>query len=1122
MKRTLAMLLAVMFVMTGFGLTTVFSGLIAGAEFYDYFIYTQITGFHDFTDEELSKFTSVHSSKPVNGTVGDMPVIQWELTSPNEWGTYELGLLYGRNLNEGNHNDSSKTTLSVVDSACDTVNGKTVMGDLSFKGQNGISFWVGRNGQNFNGKVLVYVKKVPCAGPFFTGALDDHDPMGSTADELNEGGLGFSYESIFKTPDEDGYVHFDFKTDFRQVDWWSVDDEGINRSVYGDVDGDGVENGSDYLWPIPKSKIPDISGFMFKIQDADPSDVITIGDVNMYRDSRIYIDELDEVLMNFEALNPEEYTEESYTEATEVYLEAYEMYYDPDLEIKYTQENIDDAVEALKKAIKALKPLFQKPSETVVINGFEGLTDDDMDLIMNGGVSIDAAYVTDEFLPGSADCDQSIGVIGGAVAEPPYYGWSNFQTAIYGDDGESIVAVGNVFGAENLDEAAGLRFWFKPADTYDPAPTSMIIGVGSSGMGAYFETEEDAVTLPEGEGYVYVPWSKLYDFNEEYDIYEVINELDYISVKIYDCAQQTYYISDLHAFDWSLQPANFDEMDAKIVDATAYLATLKKSDWSIRSWQRVEQAIAEARALHDEYGATQKMADEATENIDYALRRLTKAGDTATEEEINALENLFYAAKDYWRGNYTASSYLQLKLVIDEVTPKIEDEFSSEECQGYITRIEAAIKGLVRITHTSLVTSIYSFETMSSRDFTRSNGHRVEGIDYSLVTAANAGIALPEGYAKALKMVSTMARSTKTTDQHGNFQFKTMDSYGGATKADIDDPKNEGNKIGGTMGDLTGTAGIRIWVGVNDVSLVRNLTFRFGVSNCAEGPLFEKHCVDIPFPSTGSGWLYLPWEYFEYYDEWTKGEMINLLETRFYIVRADGEAPAGLEMYVTGIAAYTDFTATEHETPVISNISEGDIIDASAGAIVPQWNVGSAQLNGKRFNYGDKITVNGDYTLIVTNANKSTSVTFKVIGGQDPTPAPIVTGVKDGEVYDQEVTIKWDIGTATLNGVEFTNGGVVSEAGSYQLVVTNNDKSVTIRFVIEGEEEPPVKKGDFDGDGKITVSDALAALRIAAKMVEETADDIAIGDIDKDNKITVSDSLAILRVAAKMAGEDTL
>ena len=65
-------------------------------------------------------------------------------------------------------------------------------------------------------------------------------------------------------------------------------------------------------------------------------------------------------------------------------------------------------------------------------------------------------------------------------------------------------------------------------------------------------------------------------------------------------------------------------------------------------------------------------------------------------------------------------------------------------------------------------------------------------------------------------------------------------------------------------------------------------------------------------------------------------------------------------------------------------------------------------------------------------------------------------------------------------------------------------------------------KGDFDGDKQITVADALAALRIAAKLVEETDDAVAIGDTDGDGHVTVADALAILRVAAKLADASSL
>ena len=66
-------------------------------------------------------------------------------------------------------------------------------------------------------------------------------------------------------------------------------------------------------------------------------------------------------------------------------------------------------------------------------------------------------------------------------------------------------------------------------------------------------------------------------------------------------------------------------------------------------------------------------------------------------------------------------------------------------------------------------------------------------------------------------------------------------------------------------------------------------------------------------------------------------------------------------------------------------------------------------------------------------------------------------------------------------------------------------------------ESGELMKGDFDFDGEITVADALAALRIAAKLAEETPEAVIIGDTDSDGHVTVADALAILRVAAKLA-----
>ena len=81
-------------------------------------------------------------------------------------------------------------------------------------------------------------------------------------------------------------------------------------------------------------------------------------------------------------------------------------------------------------------------------------------------------------------------------------------------------------------------------------------------------------------------------------------------------------------------------------------------------------------------------------------------------------------------------------------------------------------------------------------------------------------------------------------------------------------------------------------------------------------------------------------------------------------------------------------------------------------------------------------------------------------------------------------------------------------------------------YEIIGEEKPIDENneelvGDMDGDGEITVSDALHALRIAAGLDVAVATkgtrSAILGDVDGDGAVTVADALAILRKAAGLA-----
>ena len=91
---------------------------------------------------------------------------------------------------------------------------------------------------------------------------------------------------------------------------------------------------------------------------------------------------------------------------------------------------------------------------------------------------------------------------------------------------------------------------------------------------------------------------------------------------------------------------------------------------------------------------------------------------------------------------------------------------------------------------------------------------------------------------------------------------------------------------------------------------------------------------------------------------------------------------------------------------------------------------------------------------------------------------------------------------------------------SYEAPTLESEGCCTYRCSMCGDEYtvilPKLKLGDPDGDGDITVADALDALRVAAKLAEATPELLACCDVDGDEAVTVADALNILRVAAKL------
>ena len=62
----------------------------------------------------------------------------------------------------------------------------------------------------------------------------------------------------------------------------------------------------------------------------------------------------------------------------------------------------------------------------------------------------------------------------------------------------------------------------------------------------------------------------------------------------------------------------------------------------------------------------------------------------------------------------------------------------------------------------------------------------------------------------------------------------------------------------------------------------------------------------------------------------------------------------------------------------------------------------------------------------------------------------------------------------------------------------------------------PVKKGDVNGDGKITADDARKALRASARLENLNEKEKSAADINRDGKVTADDARTILRKSARL------
>ncbi|MBO4583763.1 MAG: family 16 glycosylhydrolase [Clostridia bacterium] len=311
--------------------------------------------------------------------------------------------------------------------------------------------------------------------------------------------------------------------------------------------------------------------------------------------------------------------------------------------------------------------------------------------------------------------------------------------------------------------------------------------------------------------------------------------------------------------------------------------------------------------------------------------------------------------------------------------------------------------------------------------------------------------------------------------------------------------------------DLSNCDGISIWAKALTKDQNNGAVY-IGYTGEEDSFLFS---ASLPVITTTGQYINIPFSDFTHV---SGGETLDL--TKLNTIGFSGKGAKGMFVF-TELTAYTE----PGSVPVVSGIEDGatyDITDADAPSA--SWDSGMAFLDGGYYEAGTPITEAGAHVLSVNNHGTETTVDFTIV---DNTQEPVISGVYERQVFDiaaeESALPTWDVGTASLNGSAY-DGAAVARVGEYTLTVTNKHKTASVFFIVvdTSENQQVLKRGDFDKDGEITVADALRALRIAAKLVVPTEEDLAIGDVDNDGGITVADALKILRAAAKLISEDSL
>ena len=119
-----------------------------------------------------------------------------------------------------------------------------------------------------------------------------------------------------------------------------------------------------------------------------------------------------------------------------------------------------------------------------------------------------------------------------------------------------------------------------------------------------------------------------------------------------------------------------------------------------------------------------------------------------------------------------------------------------------------------------------------------------------------------------------------------------------------------------------------------------------------------------------------------------------------------------------------------------------------------------------------------------------------------------------------EVGEKVYITPKAADGYAFKEDSITAKTVNGDALITEKDENgfyilaPNAMVIVSGEfEEKQGPSGDVDGDGKVTVTDALLILQNSVNKIEFTNEQISAADLDKDGNVTVTDALLALQIS---------